>query len=172
MSNTLRSLMYTQHYFPCYRYLKCVEPAKADQKGLYSYIMKTTMLWICEQYAPCDPVWSDFEKGVQMLLSKLMEALESDSLPHFFIPEINLLEQIGEDVRHKCINIITNLQRNIFMAAPFDINEKLEFVRWVHSSAEKCRMFLAPRPAAGVRVDPFLSNILKAVSQKDLDLDW
>ena len=155
----------------CYRYLKCVEPEEADKKCLYSYIMKTIMLWECEQNAPVNPVWSDFETSIQTLLSKLMEALQSGFLPHFFIPEINLLGQIGKDVRDKCINIIKNLQRNIFLAAPFDIDEKLEFVRWMHSSVERCKMILALRPAARIRVYPFLSNILKSASQKDLGLD-
>ena len=167
---SIHSLIHIKHYFPCYRYMKCVETAETDRKGLYSYIMKTTMLWICEQYAPYDPVWSDFEKGVQILLDKLIEGLQSGSLPHFFIPEINLLAQIGNDVRRKCINIIKNLQRNIFVAAPFDIDEKLEFVRWFHASIEQCRMILALRPEKGVHVNRFLSNILNSASQMDLDL--
>ena len=148
-----------------------MEPAEADKKGLYSYIMKTTMLWICEQYAPYDPVWSNFETGVQILLDKLMEALQSGFLPHFFIPEINLLAPIGEDVRDKCINIIKSIQRNIFVAAPFDIDEKLEFVRWLHASVEQSRMILAPRPETGVRLYPFLLYILNSASKKDLELD-
>ena len=148
-----------------------MEPTEVDRKGLYSYIVKTTMLWICEQYTPDDPVWSNFEKSVQTLLSKLMEALQSGCLSHFFIPEINLLARICKDARQKCINIIKDIQENVFMAAPFDIDEKLEFVRWCHTSAEKCRMILAPRPESGIRVYPFLFNVLTSDSQKDLDLD-
>ena len=116
-----------------------MEPADADQKGLYSYVIKTTMLWACEQNAPDDPVWSDFEMSVQMLLLKLMDALQNDTLRHYFIPEINLLMQTGEDVKCKCLKIIRNLSRNIFMAVPFDVDEKLEFVGWLYSAAEKCQ---------------------------------
>ena len=140
-------------------------------------------------------MWRDFENSVQMLLSKVAKALQSGSLPHFFIPEINLLAQTGTDVRQKCINIIKTLQKNIFMAAPFDIDEKLEFVRWIHTSVEKCRLVLSLRPDSGIRVQDFLSGLIghpqrcdgifdptyyrlrkQIRSEKnrglDLDLDW
>ena len=145
------------------------------------------MLWACEQYAPDNPVWQDFEKSVQMLLSKLVDALQSGSLPHYFIPEINLLAQTCEDVKHKCKSIIAKIQKNIFMAAPFDIDEKLEFVRWVHSIIEKCRIILEARPETFC-VEDFLfvlvgnpqagtchgmnfGSLLTSASEMDLDLD-
>ena len=146
-----------------------MEPAEADQKGLYSYIVKTTMLWACEQYAPDHPVWRDLENSEQMLLWKLTEALHSGSLPHFFIPEINLIAQTGRDVRQKCINIIKTLQKNVFMAAPFDIDEKLDFVRWVHSTVEKCRSVLSPRPDSGIGVAELLSRLLE--NPKEISYD-
>ena len=147
------------------RYLKCVEPADADHKGLYSYVIKTTMLWICEQTTPDDPVWSDLERSVKMLLLKLMEALQNDTLHHYFIPNINLLVQTGKDVKRKCFKIIRNLNRNIFLAAPLDIDEKLEFVRWVGSSAEKCTMILAPNLEVGIPVREFLVGLLFEISR-------
>ena len=155
MSYAIHVLAYTQNYLTFFRYLKCVQPAEVGKKALYSYIVKTTMLWTCEQYPPDDTVWRDFEKSVQMLLSKLVDALQRGCLPHYFIPEINLLAQTGEDVTQKCISIIEKIQKNIFMAAPFDIDEKVEFVRWVHSTVEKSRKILAARPE-GLSVHAFL----------------
>ena len=145
------------------------------------------MLWACEQYAPNDPVWQDFEQSVLMLLSKLVDALQNGYLPHYFIPQINLLAQTGKDVKQKCISIIEKIEKNIFMAAPFDVDEKLEFVRLVHAIVEKCRMILEARPEA-LSVQDFLfelavnpqtvtchginfSSLLNSASGKDLDLD-
>ena len=111
-----------------YKYLKCVESSEPEGKPLYSYIMKTTMLWACEDLPPEDPIWTSLENSVQMLLFKLFGYLEVGFLRHYFIPEINLLETVGQDVISQCIAIISKWQNNILMAAPFDIPEKREFI--------------------------------------------
>ena len=126
------------------------------------------MLWACEQNAPADPVWSDFEKSVQMLLLKLKEALQNDTLRHYFIPEINLLAQTGQDVKQKSLKIIENLIGNIFMAAPFDMDEKREFVGWVCSSLENSRKILAPLDKGYFSRQWYLD--LLASQRQDLDL--
>ena len=79
-----------------YRYLKGVEPLEADAKPLYSYFIKTTMLWTCENHSPDDPVWLSLDDSMQVLLSMLLRHLKSRFLPHYFIPQINLLERVGE----------------------------------------------------------------------------
>ena len=111
-----------------YRYLKCVEPTEPEGKPLFSYIIKTTMLWACEELPPEDPIWASLEKSVQMLLFKLLGSLETGFLTHYFIPEINLLERVSQDVRVKCVAIISRWQSNILMTAPFDMPEKREFI--------------------------------------------
>ena len=47
-----------------YRYLKCVESSDPKGKPLYSYVIKTTMLWACEELPPEDPIWASFKKSV------------------------------------------------------------------------------------------------------------
>ena len=116
-----------------YRYLKCVESSDPKGKQLYSYVIKTTMLWACEELPPEDPIWASFKKSVQVLLLKLLGSLETGFLPHYFIPEINLLERIGEDVRTKCAAIISRWQNNILMTVPFDMPEKREWILLISS---------------------------------------
>ena len=115
-----------------YRYLKCVESSEPDGKSLYSYTVKTIMLWACEDLSPDDPIWASLENSVQRLLSMLLSSLEAGVVSHYFIPEINLLERVGEDVRSKCIRIITTLQKDIVLAAPFDMPEKLGYLKRQH----------------------------------------
>ena len=112
-----------------YRYLKNVESSEPHRKSLFSYIMKTTMLWACEELPPEDRIWASLESSTQMLLFKLSGSLEAGFLPHYFIVEINLLERIGEDVRGRCTAIIESLQSNLLLAAPFDMPEKREIVK-------------------------------------------
>ena len=58
-----------------------------------------------------------------MLLFMLLGSLEAGFVSHYFIPEINLLERVSEDVRSNCIRIITILQKDILLAAPFAMPE-------------------------------------------------
>ena len=115
-----------------YRYLKCVESSEPEAKSLYSYIIKTTMLWACEELSPEDPIWASLEYSVQMLLFKLLGSLEVGFLSHYFIPEINLLERVGGDVRIRCTDIISRWQSNILMTVPFDMPEKREYIHFIH----------------------------------------
>ena len=106
-----------------YRYLKCVESCETG-KPLYSYIIKTTMLWACEELHPEDKIWASLEHSVQMLLFKLLGSLEVGFLSHYFLPEINLLERVGQDVRKHCLAVISRWISNVLMTAPFDLPEK------------------------------------------------
>ena len=115
-----------------YQYLKGVESSDPKGKPLYSYIIKTTMLWASEELPPEDPIWASLEKSAKMLLSKLLGSLQKRFLAHYFIPEINLLERVGEDVRNQCMVFISRWQSNILMTAPFDLPEKREFIHFVH----------------------------------------
>ena len=76
-----------------------MESSEPEGKALFSDIIKTTRLWAQEELPPEDPIWASFETSVQMLLFKLLGSLEAGFLPHYFIPEINLLERVGELVK-------------------------------------------------------------------------
>ena len=142
--NQQRAYCFFKIFF--YQYLKCVESSETEGKKLYSYIIKTIMLWACEELHPEDPIWASLEKSVQILLFKLLGSLEKGFLSHYFIPEINLLERINEDVKEKCIAVINRWQNNILMTAPFDILEKLEYINNFSNifSIAQSISFLAP----------------------------
>ena len=112
-----------------YRYLKRVQSSETEGKTLYSYIIKSIMLWACEELHPEDKIWASLENSVQILLFKLLGSLELGLLSHYFIPEINLLDKVGQDVRKRCIAVIRRWISNVLMTAPFDLPEKREVVR-------------------------------------------
>ena len=128
-----------------YRYLKCVKSTETEGKTLYSYIIKTIMLWACEELHQEDKIWTSLENSVQMLLFKLLGSLESGFLSHYFMPEINLLERVGEDVKNQCVAVIYRWINNVLMTTPFDLPEKRETVKRlsVHFSRTGAIMFSA-----------------------------
>ena len=109
-----------------YQHLKSIESSEPEKKSLYSYVMKTTMLWFCEEYAPSDPIWTSLEVSVQMLLARLVDGLQEGFISHYFLPEINLIERVGKDVTALCIGKIKNLQHNFTLAVPTGIDERLD----------------------------------------------
>ena len=66
-----------------------------------------------------------------MLMFKLLDSLESGLLSHYFMPEINLLERVGQNVRHQCIAVISRWQSNILMTAPFDMPGKRNIINFL-----------------------------------------
>ena len=123
-----------------YRHLKSIESSEAEKKSLYSYVMKTIMLWFCEEYPPAHPVWESLELSVQMLLAKLVDGLQEGAISHYFLPEINLIERVGSDVICRCIDKVMNLKDDVTMAVPTDSDERLEVARFFQSRNEivKC----------------------------------
>ena len=124
-----------------YRYLKCVETSETEGKMLYSYVIKTIMLWACEELHPEDPIWASLESSVQMLLVKLLGSLEAGLLSHYFIPEINLLERVGQDVRNHWVAVISRWQNNILITAPFDMPEKWNIINFLSIANTQADIF-------------------------------
>ena len=90
---------------------------------LCSYMTKTTMLWACQQFPPAHAIWSDDAvfHSVHYLLLKLQFYFHSGHLPMFFIPEINLLEDIPRETHGIIAKKIASIRTNLVQNVPFDI---------------------------------------------------
>ena len=78
-----------------YRYLK---PIEHDNKTLASYLVKTVMMWQCEEK---DEAWwsnKSLVKCTSVLLNRLKVAFFNKHLPHYFIPEINLFRNVSDEL--------------------------------------------------------------------------
>ncbi len=84
----------------CLRILKVMRSREACFHILTSFHMKTVLFHECEE-KPADEMWQPAHLAVRVLdlLDRLREALDGNSLPHYFIPEINLLDAIPEKSR-------------------------------------------------------------------------
>ena len=86
-----------------YKYLKF----KLNNKSLPSYVAKTCMLYVSESHS--ENWWGTMDdlskvaNCVQELFKFLNKGLSSSVLPHYFIPRINLLANIPEEVLKKAL---------------------------------------------------------------------
>lgn len=78
----------------------------SHQRDLSSYFCKTTFLWLCESKQESD--WSDAAvlDNLVELVRTFKEYLVSMFLPHFYIPEFNLIEGLPEFSKEKCTKVI------------------------------------------------------------------
>ena len=78
-----------------YRYIK---PVEYNNETLASYLIKTVMLWQCEEN---DATWwceRSIVNSISVLLEKLKESLYNKHLRHYFIPDINLLDNVSDEL--------------------------------------------------------------------------
>ena len=89
------SLSYLVLKLAFYRYLK---PAEHNHETLPSYLIKTVMLWQCEEND--ETWWSErtIVSCVSVLLERLKESFYNKHLPHYFIRDINLFDNIDDEL--------------------------------------------------------------------------
>ena len=78
-----------------YRYIK---PVEYNNETLTSYLIKTVMLWQCEEN---DATWwseRSVVNCISVLLEKLKESLYNKHLRHYFIRDINLLDNVADEL--------------------------------------------------------------------------
>ena len=86
----------------------CIKNLSA-KGGLGTYILKTLMLWDCEEYPPEASVWED-ELGlsVDRLLLTLRETIEDGSCDHYFLQGVNLLDHMTEPLKKSLLESFDN----------------------------------------------------------------
>ena len=95
----------------------------------HTYLCKTVMLWICQQHTTTHPFWkeSNLLASVQCLFGKLETYLEQKCLPHFFIPEYNLLKDIPSHVLCEAKLKAGHIKQNVPDFLPPNMKELVEF---------------------------------------------
>ena len=80
----------------------------------HTYHAKTAMFWFCESHPPTDDIWS--EENVFRCQSELLESMEGmmreGRIPHYFIPEQNLLEDIPEELLQQAVGELRVLKED------------------------------------------------------------
>ena len=78
-----------------YRYLKAVSH---NGETLTSYLIKTEMLWLCEEHD--ESWWSDRSilSCVSVILNRLKASFCEKGLAHYFIRDLNLFDNIDDEL--------------------------------------------------------------------------
>ena len=108
-----------------YKILKdlIVENAKLRETNvLKTYFLKSVFFWVCEKQP--EDFWNMYriDKCVLSLLESLIHGFQTGLIQHYFIPEINLLEDIPKEAlsatTDELIHIRTDLQISYFTPNP------------------------------------------------------
>ena len=70
----------------------------SEEKEFGSYLAKTTMMWACEEYPIHQWTPDNLDANIRILLEKLLGYIDKRLLPHYFIPELNLLSHLPESL--------------------------------------------------------------------------
>ena len=70
----------------------------SEEKEFGSYLAKTTMMWACEEYPIHQWTPDNLDANIRILLEKLLGYIDKRFLPHYFIPELNLLSHLRESL--------------------------------------------------------------------------
>ena len=141
-----------------YKYLKPLKSQNPDGNGFFSFLCKTVMMWVCEQHSPQDTVWEDRKLlgSVDMLLGKLLESCQIRTLPNYFLPEINLIEVVEDDVINQAINIVENIRSNLILYVPYDIADKVTELKEITKKAAFVMQILHALEGVNIHDDAFL----------------
>ena len=75
------------------------------------------MFWTCENHAPDDLFWEpgfhNLIRATEYLFNNLLESLKKKQLPHYFIPEINILEKTPQDIVGLPITKISSMVQDL-----------------------------------------------------------
>ena len=70
----------------------------SEEKEFGSYLAKTTMMWACEEYPIHQWTPDNLDANIRILMEKLLGYIDKRFLPHYFIPELNLLSRLPESL--------------------------------------------------------------------------
>ena len=78
-------------------FYKWIKPLDSEVIG--SFIVKTIMFWVCEEFPPEHRMWhrgSCIGGALNYLLRELLSAMKRKNLRYYFIPSINVIEMIND----------------------------------------------------------------------------
>lgn len=129
---------YLAHFvFKCLYYkhinsIKCQCRAQKESP-IGSYIIKTTLLNMSSEHGPDSPLWNDMKSAVMELLIKLLFGLQEKRIPHYIIPNVNILHSILTDHEDTC-NLTHKAEKTVkFIIENIDscLEEVAEGLNWI-----------------------------------------
>ena len=97
-----------------YKHVKSLDPEKVQ-----SFLLKNTMLWICENIPPTNDTWNYLRvlEGVGLLLERLEADIEKGFMSYYFIPEINVIGFYPEHLLVEMAKVVRKIRLDIRLYA-------------------------------------------------------
>ena len=91
-----KGMQMTYFFFKAIYY--CSLKYTSEEKEFGSYLVKTTMMWACEEYPKQQWTPNNLNANIRILLERLLGYIDKRFLPHYFIPELNLFSRLPESL--------------------------------------------------------------------------
>ena len=139
-----------------YKWIKPIDP-----DAISSFIVKTVMFWVCEEYCPNHRIWrkKSCVRTLNQLFCKLLSALEDRHLPYYFIPSINVIETIKDELRIKMISIVNNIVRDTWKFIPKNVGRVIEVTKEIFILGTSVNNLLNCLELVKYSVKLFIKNI-------------
>ena len=127
-----------------YRHIKSI-----NSDIVASFWAKSTMMWCMEKYPPQEDFWYEDEVAVKKLFLELRTAIEKEFLPYYFIPTINVLEQLikqsdDNQLKKRLLDEIDNVINNLHSCiSALPVNDCATFYKEIDDVVTKCSTIIA-----------------------------
>ena len=109
-----------------YKHVKTLKP-----DVIQSYCCKTVMLWTCEKFDPgslfWDENWKSTIQAVVYLFKELLGAFQRGSLQHYFIQQMNVIDNIPKGLQNIITQKIVTIIADIYDFIPQNLSDIYEF---------------------------------------------
>ena len=100
-----------------------IRPIHGDK--LTCRLSETVVRWCCEKYPPAHPLWNRSPTRTLLVLhhlfNQLLDAFKRNHLPDFFLPDNNVIPQVGRQYARKVILQIKRILDDLIAYVPDDV---------------------------------------------------
>ena len=109
---------------------------KSIESQFSSYLLKTAMLFLCEEHPPEDHFWSNINEAASHLLQTLVICFEQESLQNYFFTNVNLLENISSVRLQEAISVLQTVMYNPIDALAVVMKELVKRIETLNKYAQ------------------------------------
>uniref|UniRef100_A0A7M5XD26 Mab-21-like HhH/H2TH-like domain-containing protein n=1 Tax=Clytia hemisphaerica TaxID=252671 RepID=A0A7M5XD26_9CNID len=126
-------------------FVKWIKPI--DTEEISSFIAKTAMFWIAEEFPPENSMWDVVDSEclvtpLKKLFSWLLEAFSKDTMPYYFNEKSNIIEGMSDQTKQLIITNIGEVLGDLQQFIPSDIDRELAVAKDIFIWAEKMNKIL------------------------------
>lgn len=135
-----QKLVYLVFKSMIYRWLKPIDPDRVS-----SFLGKTIMCWMVEENPPEDSYWDEDDETllfiVRTMFQRLLDALLKGILQYYFIPSINIIEKMPQQLKMNLIDKVMEILEDTESYLPENIEAVIEFAEFFRDAAKKTHSF-------------------------------